>query len=461
MNDLPIILLLETSVFDNAQYNFYSGILYSLQKYIERGEIKLWLSNVTVSEAKKHIKNNITTLITNFKNQKELSILKGSDKYKGLFENMDCEEMVISAVNEFELFIKKNNVLILDNDGVLIDEILKDYFEQEPPFCGGKKKAEFPDAIMITKIKKELNNIDELHIVSSDDDWEKSFQNERKVTVYKSIKNFLNNLNKRYNVIFNQVKLFLESKVNEVIVHSEIKKLLDNATFEVDGRVFDRKGYVSGYEYDEVEDQQVIQINTSFNSIELIEKSLTDETQNISEGEIKANISCSSIINLVCRYLNEDESIWDSEEKDYAFRSWGTAYEEHKINFIVSVIIHAKRDSNLELNIIKVFCDEIPTRLDNHTLQGREYESDCYECEYNFRVIKVYKCPKCGTEIEINLINFSEIVSINERQMGVEKEYSIECEGECPNCTKEYKVIGGIWEYPIYALNYDTTKIIW
>lgn len=64
-------------------------------------------------------------------------------------------------------------------------------------------------------------------------------------------------------------------------------------------------------------------------------------------------------------------------------------------------------------------------------------------------------CPYCNYELTADWSDYiysSDVV--DERGMGVEIEHSIECdEYECPNCNKNFRVFGSVWEYPEGAYN--------
>lgn len=71
------------------------------------------------------------------------------------------------------------------------------------------------------------------------------------------------------------------------------------------------------------------------------------------------------------------------------------------------------------------------------------------------------ECPYCEEEVDIDLKDYVVDVSGNEREMGTETEYTIECEGlNCPNCNKHFGIRGSIWEYPEGAYNDDTLETI-
>ena len=73
------------------------------------------------------------------------------------------------------------------------------------------------------------------------------------------------------------------------------------------------------------------------------------------------------------------------------------------------------------------------------------------------KLIKNIKCPHCGVS---NLIDLSDYViseDVDERGMGEETEYSIECKDyKCNKCNYIYNIKGSIWEYPEGVYNYDS-----
>ena len=75
--------------------------------------------------------------------------------------------------------------------------------------------------------------------------------------------------------------------------------------------------------------------------------------------------------------------------------------------------------------------------------------------------IKVLKCPKCGTKIKENWLEYqSEEANCYEREMGAETQYIIEYEDyECPNCHSVLKISGSLWEYPEGAYNMDDIEV--
>lgn len=69
-------------------------------------------------------------------------------------------------------------------------------------------------------------------------------------------------------------------------------------------------------------------------------------------------------------------------------------------------------------------------------------------------------CPYCGYEHEVDLEDYVVDESSDEREMGTETEYTIECEEyECDNCEKKFGIQGSVWEYPEGAYNDNSIEV--
>ena len=152
-----ITIILDTNVFDSANYNFQTGSLKYLEEYIAQGKMDLWIHNISVNEAKRHIKAKLFDFIQTIRGNKIFkNTLLLEQKYRDVFASMEEESVVEDGVKAFDDYLTRTKARILNNTCVNIDDILSDYFSQKPPFGSGKKKSEFPDAIMISSISRTL-----------------------------------------------------------------------------------------------------------------------------------------------------------------------------------------------------------------------------------------------------------------------------------------------------------------
>ncbi len=453
-----ITVILDTNVFDSMNYSFHRGSLKYLEEYIKQGKIELWIHNIAVSETKKHIKAKLSDFVKDLKNNRTFKNVFWADKkYIDILSQLEDDTVIQDGIKAFEEYLARTKARILDNSHVNIDDILKSYFDQTPPFSSGKK-SEFPDAIMISSIKKELSSVDELHIIASDDDWRRSFENERKVSVYESLKDFLNFYNKQNEVRVEVETYFKDDSVSDQISR-EVKSLLDAFSFEVAGRFADE----SSLTFDQYCEEITNQITNKFEGcalyIEYIDPIFSrSDSDEETEGVIKVQIDSQAIIELECGYFNAEKSIWDPEEKEYIHKVIDFVKESHRIEFTTIINLKAtrKKGERIKFYIDSIQLEDVPDQLTFQTLFCVGGSS-----QNTFRVEKTYKCPRCGKTIRVELIEEAEAASSYERQMGEEIEYQIEHEGICYNCLNNYRITGSVFEYPYNTLNVDNTAIEW
>ena len=453
-----MILVLDTNVFDSMNYNFNNGSLKYLEEYISQGKIELWIHSVTVRETKSHIKNKLSDYVHYIKENRAFkNLLRTDKKYSDIFERVEKDDVIEDGIRVFEEYLARTNARILNASSVNIDDILNDYFEQIPPFSSSKK-SEFPDAIMISSIRSELSSVDELHIVASDDDWRKSFEKERKVTIYKTIKEFLNYYNKQ-NHIRDAVSRYFDDADAAEQLSVYVKDILDSYSFDVEGQFADDDCLVYNQCCEEIASQFTKHFECDSLYVEYIESALSqNDLEDEIEGVVKVQMDSSAIIELECGYFDPENSTWDSEDKEYIHRAIDYVNESHRIEFttIVTLKVKVKKGEETRFYIDGIQLEDVPQRL---TFQTLLYIGD--EIDDAFKVEKKYKCPICGKAIRLDLVKEACSTSSNERQMGEEIEYSIEYENVCENCLNGYKITGSIFEYPLKTLNLDDTTIEW
>lgn len=117
-----------------------------------------------IRESKKHI-DNILLVSGNYKRLSERILKK-------MLKNQDIADVVESRIDDF---CKEMKCEVLD-DGKYVDVniLFRSYFDGSPPFGGGNKKQEFPDALALNALEifadeKGISII----VVSSDNDWKK------------------------------------------------------------------------------------------------------------------------------------------------------------------------------------------------------------------------------------------------------------------------------------------------
>ncbi|MGI5881263.1 MAG: PIN domain-containing protein [Syntrophomonadaceae bacterium] len=371
MLNYPLSVFLDTNIFINAKYDFSGeGILVVLKKHIEAKRVQLYVSNIVVREVQKHICLDVSKLINNFRiTQKEAKKIISSNIAKeillsNLFSSLSEEEIKEAALTKFQEFIIESKAICLDNIGVNIDEILDDYFKGNPPFeTKEDKKHEFPDALIISKLKAQFSKDNPVYIISKDEGFKRTLYNTDGFYIYSSIKELLDMINRR-SELHDKTTAYLLRKDVYLDICQKLKDKIEFDEVLVDGMDCDRKGYCEGYEYDESYITAVSEVDFQFSSVD-----------DIDDKMVSVTITCDATITAICTYLDENNSIWDSEEKEYMYLQYGTIEEVHQPEFdciLALFIIHD--EENIDFSIHNISFDLV---LDQNTrISQRSIESE-------------------------------------------------------------------------------------
>ena len=360
----PLMVFIDTNVFISCKYNLNGNGYFSiLKKFIKDGKIKLHIDNIVRQEVEKHIKSDIDNACGKYKNAYkeiptnllEISEIKWPSK----------EDLQEKAVSVFQAFLEEVNVQYLDNKKVDLESILKDYFECNPPFEKNiQKKYEFPDAIIISKIKQNFNGIKPLYIISQDEGFRKSFSEEEIYTFVgmNELFDLINKTEEKKDNIYQKISLNIERPVVHEQIVSEIEEKILSEDIEIDGLDYDRKGLVEGYEYDEINISNVDNIEFKLVSVD-----------DINDNSVALTILCYADIEAICSFTDYANSAWDGEEKRYRFLSKEELEENHHAEFECSIEFRwADEAGEMRFDLISVDFD---LSLGQYTRQSRKFIS--------------------------------------------------------------------------------------
>lgn len=343
----PLSVFLDTNIFIGCRYDLNKeGLLFKLKNLVDDNKVKIYISNVVLREAERHIKIDITDAINELKKarnniSKRISptIVEGTT-LRTIFEKPYANEIIETSLIKFRKFLEDLNVVYLDNKGIDIDKILEDYFNSNAPFENKEaKKHEFPDAFIIAKLKKEFHKDNPVWVISSDEGFKKALCDEDGFKCKSSINSFLDMINKQDKMYDTIIQYITDKGVYKEICDNIKEKIEDNDV-DVDGLDCDRKGYCEGYEYSD----------TYIHSVS-IEKFNLVSVDEIRDDIIYLTILCKAKIEVSCLYNDYDNSIWDSEEKEFMYLQQGEVDEEHEPEFECSLSLEVNDD---ELSLIDI-----------------------------------------------------------------------------------------------------------
>ena len=335
----PLNVTIDSNIFDENNYEFEDNShLSRLISYVEKGKIKVFMSNIVVNEISRHIKNKayeIATIVNNSRKEAIKNYPESLIKNVGmehLLNKVKRDELAQKAKSSLDDFLQKVNAKYLDNNGVDADKIFCDYFNFNPPFENNdKKRKEFPDAFIAAQIKMRFKDGEKLAIVSADKGFKEACGTQPGYMFFDSLGKLYNRLTKEekdYNESIETIKNLNDSicgKIKDII--------LENDCVNVIGISCDKDGIEYGYDYSETYVDKVSNVSIRVHTI--------DE---INENHIYATLVCSADIDVNCYYEDYNSAIWDSESKSYFYLETKQNIEMHKVRFGVRLDLNKESD---------------------------------------------------------------------------------------------------------------------
>ena len=170
-------ILVDTSIFIGNGLRLEKGLLGKLTQF-KKSPIVYLLPDVIKNEIKSHLENKIK--VSSAALEKALNDA-GDHLFFGDSELNDAKETLIHnkeidglAESRVDNFIESSGALVLETGNyVSVSEVLSNYFSNKPPFAEtGKKKSEFPDAIVLMAVEAWAEEQDiSVLAVAKDGDW--------------------------------------------------------------------------------------------------------------------------------------------------------------------------------------------------------------------------------------------------------------------------------------------------
>lgn len=207
-----------------------------------------------------------------------------------LFEKLDADALVNQMMAGFDEFLRVTKAEIVDIDLAPVSEFVEWYFEGTAPFGSAGKKAEFPDAIIISALKAWTEESGEsVYVASRDATFRDACGTEVELYALDDVTQFLNLVSRHEDVVAARILRAFATKQADAIelVRSEVKDLgLLLADYDGDADV---------------------------SSIEAVE---IGEPDIISVGDSQATLEAECAISFTAdvSYEDHDTGIYDSED---------------------------------------------------------------------------------------------------------------------------------------------------
>ena len=334
-------IFIDTSVLQQESFFRETSCVSKLLQLAEKGYVKILLPVITEREWLKHFKDNADPKVKVSEAERKLSIL-GNNEHADEFLNnfqivIDGYDFANEAEAVFNDKVNQPGVVKIDYSQFenTLEDVFEKYFRQDKPFGTNGKSKEFPDAFVLASLEKYAreNGIDRVIVFSLDKDMTDYSSDVLKV---EPIGMFLNDL------LVNKIpdaeekerqqkdidRLFTYIQASKPEFESKLReKVLEYLN--------DTDVYISHFMYAEIEDVEFVEISLDITAKDMEIISIDNEyIEAVCFPEIDG------IANV--RHFCEEESIWDSEEKEWFYEKYET--DEVKISSYLNVYVKMERN---------------------------------------------------------------------------------------------------------------------
>jgi len=308
------LVFIDTSAYEQKNYQFGEHSLGKLQELVEDEKIMLLITDVTKSEIQSHLEKLASESVSKIKKiQKEAMFLRNTPELScfGIFTKLSTEEIFNIVNDKFLELVEGGYVEEISVGSVDPKVVFNKYFGQFPPFEKESKKHEFPDAFVLEAIHQasELRG-QSIYLISNDGDM-KSYAEEADNLLH------LNSVDEIIDLVLrNDAELAKPANFADSVLESlqerliaQVEEYLENSEFYSDD--------VDGW------DNEITSIDIE--EVKIAHKSLLHVSSE--EAQYEMIFECS--INAYYSFSDYDRSPWDGEDKAYVFVLKNLATKSH------------------------------------------------------------------------------------------------------------------------------------
>lgn len=333
-------IFIDTSVLQQESFFKETSCVSKLLTLAEKGYIRILLPIITEKEWLKHFKENSDPKLKIVEAERKLSLFGNNKKADDFIKNLqtiissyDFEREAESVFNE-----KINNAGIIRIDYQQFENSLKDvfekYFNQEKPFGTNGKSKEFPDAFVLASLEKYARENGIEHVVA--------FSLDKDMTEYKSDVLTINQIGKYLDDLLKNRMPDVEVKDQQKdierlysYIHAAKPEFEIALKEKVQDYLFQTDIYSSHFMYAEIDNVEDVNITLDITAKDMEVLSIDDSyIEAVCFPEIDGTVKV--------RHFCEEESIWDSEEKEWFYEK----YETSKVGISSYLKVYVRMDRN-------------------------------------------------------------------------------------------------------------------
>ena len=397
-------VFLDTNIYDAANYSFRNASFSRLRSLAESGQLQLIINSVIEGEVRNHISERVKKAVKNLENATRDPAFAGfrsNPDYQNQLNITDVCEWVNFALNEFSALLNSCRVRRISLNGINVETMLDDYFQQKYPF-EKKKPDEFKDAIAVRSLVHDLEEADtepdiiQYCIISADKGFKEAVKNaisgnliEDYMLIFDSLVEFTDYLAKMDSQMQFMLR-YLKSDYGHDLLYDAVKEALEASTFEI-------------IEFNEITDQEIVDIDVISaipHTVSLTNTAgIPDVLDTVIDGEAEIVVDYT--------YNDINQSYFGKELEEYAYLFSKSAEATYRVKFNIPMSFIVNRclaaDEELERDGDEVF-DSKEMELDIYTEQSFKLSDEnitSYE-ELESNDDTYNTCPDCGCRIGID-----------------------------------------------------------
>ncbi|WP_368194786.1 PIN domain-containing protein [Aeromonas sp. R2-2] len=362
------LIFIDTSAFENKNFQFDSHKLDQLCGFLEKRKLHLLTTEITIQEVKKHLKEKAKKAAGTIKKaQKEAMILRNTPTLDchGIFSAIKEDDINNILMDAFDKFLAISNAEIVPINIVDASIVFENYFNSLPPFCGENKKNEFPDAFALEAVRKVSEEREHLlYVISCDGDMKAYAEQYENIFHLKTVDDLIDL------VIRNEAELSKPVSFADKV----FTRLEPEIIKTIHAKLSDMEFYPDSSYYLDVDIERII-----INQVSVINKNLIEVSQHRATYELEIEISVSAEYSAA----NYENSPWDPEDREYVFIVTDRLHINHKEKTFVDVSLNYEDElvARATVDDIEFIDSLISLDMDDAEiiLQESSYDPDDYE----------------------------------------------------------------------------------
>lgn len=347
-----MLLFIDTNIFIEKKYGWSSGYLRTIKGLATSGWLKILINSITKQEVLDHIAFDLKESVESYNLLLKKSEIRAYSKELELpISKLELSSQIDLMRQKCEVYFSGEGVEEVPVTSRSVLALVSDYINKKPPF-ERKKPTEFKDAIVGYSLNEfQILKGQPIIILSNDKGFCKIFENNDNFIILDGIKQVFPLLKRN---LVSSIEEQIRLELNRDTIEERIKEYLIDLSVELD---------TDYWGYDSCDITDIYNINIV--GIDLIDfeldiwigDELDPEKLELQDGAgtVSASINVAFTMNVDYSVIDEDNSKYDRESRDYIIKNYINFTDEYKGERIIQINLeYYVEEENLKFDDIYV-----------------------------------------------------------------------------------------------------------